>query len=63
MLLASKAGGFMDNAVLAVDGGRNMVNSTMRVGSVRLGELMNRWPESTMEFHYLMRLSRGFTRI
>jgi len=25
MLLASKAGGYMDNAVLAVDGGRNMV--------------------------------------
>jgi hypothetical protein len=25
MLLASRAGGYMDNAVLAVDGGRNMV--------------------------------------
>jgi hypothetical protein len=26
LLLASRAGGFMDNAVLAVDGGRNMVS-------------------------------------
>jgi hypothetical protein len=26
MLLASRAGGYMDNAVLAVDGGRNMVS-------------------------------------
>jgi hypothetical protein len=31
MLLASKAGGYMDNAVLAVDGGRNMVRPLFNI--------------------------------
>ena len=28
LLLASRAGGYMDNAMIAVDGGRNMVGTT-----------------------------------
>jgi hypothetical protein len=61
MLLASKAGGYMDNAVLAVDGGRNMVNlhlllciSGVERDNMGLGNggdaLMIRWLESTMEY-------------
>ena len=35
MLLASKAGGYMDNAVLAVDGGRNMVRPVSTIYPLR----------------------------
>jgi len=54
MLLASKAGGYMDNAVLAVDGGRNMVcpSSTMppHKGDTTIRKLTNRSLGSMMEY-------------
>jgi hypothetical protein len=57
MLLASKAGGYMDNAVLAVDGGRNMVRppSSIYLHSVdwARGKLINRSMGSMMVYHYL----------
>lgn len=62
MLLASKAGGYMDNAFLAVDGGRNMVRQPTlfipRQSPHRLDEgeqLMIRWQGSMMVYHCLMR--------
>ena len=51
MLLASKAGGYMDNAVLAVDGGRNMVCNQTEWG----GKLMNRSQGSMTVYRCLMR--------
>ena len=54
MLLASKAGGYMDNAVLAVDGGRNMVCNQTEWG----GKLMNRSQGSMTVYRCLMRRTR-----
>jgi len=49
----------MDNAVLAVDGGRNMVcpSSTMppHKGDTTIRKLMNRSLGLMMEYHYLMK--------
>jgi hypothetical protein len=62
MLLASKAGGYMDNAVLAVDGGRNMVRPEhppfiplITSRDIRGEELINRSLGSMMVYPYLMR--------
>jgi hypothetical protein len=62
MLLASKAGGYMDNALLSVDGGRNMVRPPSSIylhSGVRVrGKLMNRSLGSMMVSRYLMKPTR-----